>query len=452
MLLQESDAVLHDEAEEIRLMLQQTWPNREALSAELNRKSAVHEQHGWFAQVLDGPASTVWASPKTPEVVRAQEFSASRPRGRLTVGTYRVAQLRLAEAGYPPFLIRVGTSTEFIRQDVAQVTRIAAPVALCLLLLAPIGGYVLSGRATRPLQKIIRTTHHLRPSQLDDRLSIRGTGDELDQLSEKINTFLDKIADYLEHQREFTANAAHELRSPITAILSSIEIARSRERSPAEYEELLDLVHEECTGLTILINQLLLLAESEAGYLEQARRAVRLDEVAHRSVDMFAGVAEERNVRLVAKLEPDVIVAGDAGQLRQVLNNLLDNAVKFTPSGGEVAVSLHRDRTRREAVLCVRDTGIGIPQGDLRRIFDRFFQVQRARERTTSTRGSGLGLSICQAIVSAHGGAIEVASEPGHGTRIRVRISEWDAAVDEKAMTESATRDGQVGITHSGAS
>ena len=222
MLLQETDAVLRDEAEEIRLMLQQTWPDRETVFRELDRKSAVHEQHGWFAQVLDSPESTLWASPRIPVTIRARRFDAPQSAGFLTLGPYRVAKARLSEPGYPPFLIRVGTSTEFIREDVARVTRIVAPVTLCLLLLAPVGGYLLSGRATRPLQKIIRTTQGLRPSRLTDRLPIRGASDELDQLSVTINTFLDKIADYIDRHREFTSNAAHELRSPMTAILSSL--------------------------------------------------------------------------------------------------------------------------------------------------------------------------------------------------------------------------------------
>lgn len=422
MLLHETDGVLRDEAEEIRLMLEQTWPDREAVFEELNRKSAVHEQHGWFAQLLDGPASTIWASPRTPDGVRTRPFDASQPDSFRTIGLHRVAQLTPDRIGYPNFMVRVGTSTEFIRQDVAQVTRIAAPVTLALLLLAPIGGFVLSGRATRPLRKIIRTTQGLRPSRLTDRLPIRGTGDELDQLSEKINAFLDRIADYIEKQREFTANAAHELRSPMTAILSSVEIAVSKERTLREYEELLDLVHEECTRLTTLINQLLLLAESDAGYLEQMRQPVRLDEIAQRSVDMFAGVAEDRDVCLALKTEPNVLVAGDAGQLRQVLNNLLDNAIRFTPSGGQVMISLRRDSGRPEAVLSVRDTGLGIPQNDLPRIFDRFYQVERSRERTTATRGSGLGLSICEAIILAHGGKIVVDSMLGSGTTVLVRL------------------------------
>jgi heavy metal sensor kinase len=434
MLLRETDAVLRQEAEEIRLMLQQTWPDRAMVFEELNRKSAVHEQHGWFAQVLDGPGSTLWASPRIPDAIRRRRFNAPQPGSFLTLGPHRVAKVRVSEPGYPPFLIRVGTSTDFIRQDVARVTRIFAPVTLCLLLLAPIVGYVLSGRATRPLQKIIRTTEHLRPSRLTDRLPIRGTGDELDQLSRKINAFLDKIADYIRQQREFTADAAHELRSPITAILSSIEIARGRERSPAEYEELLDLVHDECTRLTMLINQLLILAESDAGALEHVRGPVPLDEMARRSVDMFAGVAEERAISLESRLEPDVIVSGDAGQLRQILNNLLDNAIKFTPPDGRVAVSVQRDRTRPEVCLTVTDTGIGIPPEAMPRLFDRFFQVDPSRHRADGQRGSGLGLPICQAIVSAHGGTIAIESSPEGGTAVEVRLPrDGERASDNQA-------------------
>lgn len=420
MLLHETDNVLRNEAREIVLVIRQSWPDLDAVFEELGRKTVVHEQHGWFVQLLDGSSKTLWKSPSAPAEVLGRPNTVPRPRDVLTVGPYRVAQMRLDRPGMPDYAVRVGTSTEFIAQDVTQVTRIAAPVGLIILLLAPLGGFALSGRATRPLKKIIATTERLRPSRMTDRLPIRGTGDELDQLSQKINTFLDQIAAHLEQHREFIANAAHELRSPLAAIQSSVEIALGKERSTEEYEDLLYSINDECAQLTTLVNQLLLLAESDAGCLELTVQPVALGPILQRSLDMFAGVAEERNVSLASQVEPGVMALGDPGRLRQVVNNLIDNAIKFTPSGGQVTVVARHDSDEGTVALSVRDTGIGIPEDALPRIFDRFFQVDKSRQRATLDRGGGLGLSICASIIAAHRGRIEVESQAGQGTTFTV--------------------------------
>lgn len=420
MLLRETDDVLREEAAEILLAIEQSYPDREALYHELKRKSVVHQERGWFVQLLDAEGTEVWASPSTPELVLQSSTGFARGARFLTVGPYRIAQRRLERRGLPEYVVRVGTSTEFINRDVDKVTRIAAPVGLAILLLAPLGGFALSGRATRPLKKIIATTERLRPSRMSDRLPIRGTGDELDQLSQKINTFLDQIAEHLAHHRDFIANAAHELRSPLAAIHSSVEIALGKARTSEEYEDLLYSITDECAHLTTLVNQLLLLAESDAGNLEMTTQPVRLDEIVRRSLDMFAGVAEERSVQLVADVQADVTVLGDGSRLRQVVNNLLDNAIKFTPSGGRVRVELHHDSREGGAALKVSDTGIGIPRDALPRVFERFYQADKSRLRATYDRGGGLGLSICQSIVSAHRGGIRIDSEEGHGTTVTV--------------------------------
>ena len=436
MLLHEVDIVLTDEAEEIALMLRQTWPDRSTILEELERKSTVHRQHGWFAQVLEQSGEVFWASESTPASLHeASPQAEGLPRIR-TIGEYRMAQAHFMETGGAPLVVRVGTSTEFINQDVAQVTRIAAPVGLALLLLAPVGGFLLSGRATRPLRKIIAATQRLRPSRMKDRLPIRDTGDELDQLSEKVNEFLDRIAEYLAHHRDFVANAAHELRSPLTAIQSSVEIALGRERSAEEYAELLESIHEECAELTTLVNQLILLAESEAGYLEPAPQPVALERIVEQSLEMFDGVAEEKGIHVERRIESGVLVDGDPGQLRQVVNNLVDNAIRFTPPNGRVSVTLRHDHKGR-ARLTVEDTGSGIPFESLERIFERFYQVDPSRQRANGARGGGLGLSICRSIVTAHRGRIWAESEPNRGSKLCVWLPSAQGASNDDGVPAS---------------
>src|SRR5262249_5153685 len=150
-------------------------------------------------------------------------------------------------------------------EDIAKVTQVMTIVALLIMLIAPLGGFWLSGRATHPLAQIIHTADRLRPRRMEERLPIRGTGDELDQLSATINRFLDLIAESLDRNREFVANAAHELRSPLAAIQSSVEVALNSDRTIDEYKDLLSDIVDECSSLGKLVNQLLLLAESDAG-------------------------------------------------------------------------------------------------------------------------------------------------------------------------------------------
>jgi heavy metal sensor kinase len=305
-------------------------------------------------------------------------------------------------------------------------------VGLVIAIIAPLGGYWLAGRATQPLAEIIQTAARLRPSDMRKRLRVRGTGDELDQLSLTINRLSDRIGNYLDRHREFIANAAHELRSPLAAIQSSVEVALGSDRSPTEYKELLDSIMTECQQLAKLVNQLLQLAENDAGQLELPNEPVRLDEALERSMDMFRAVAEDRGIRLrTAELDP-APVPGDLTRLRQVVNNLVDNAIKYTPAGGEVTVSLRRIPERMLVELCVADTGPGIAPEDLPHVFERFYRASRARTRRE--QGTGLGLSICQSIVQAHGGQIRVARTGPDGTTFVVLLP--TTPIEEPATLE----------------
>lgn len=423
-LLFETDAILNDEAKELLLAIERWHPDREQILGEMQRKADSHADRNWFIRWMsEDHRETLWASRSAPDVPLSKQAIALQGQRVWVSDTHRAVERRLERPGMPRYYVRVGAPMQFIDNDVDRLTRVLTPVGLGILLLAPLGGYFMSQRAVRPLQQIISTTARLRPSHLEERLVVRGVGDELDQLAVKINRFLDQIADHLRQQRDFLAHAAHELRSPLTAIQSSVEVTLEKQRPAEEYEELLYSIDEECHHLGTLVNQLLQLAESEATELPQLRQRVRLDDIARRAVEMFEPVADERGVQLrLGDLEPAVVL-GDRQQLRQVVTNLVDNAIKFTPPGGTVTLKLLPDRARNQVQLTVADTGIGIPPEDIPRIFERFYQVDRARTRAgIVARGNGLGLSICRAIVTAHQGTIDVQSVLGRGSTFCVTL------------------------------
>jgi heavy metal sensor kinase len=421
VLWKEADDQLLEDAREIQEAIAKHYPDDAKIHDELDRKATTHTHRGLFIQIVDEHGTVKWDSTDAPTILPS-----SLPRlaemTPTTVGKYRIVYFQLDGRLTPQDRILIGASFEPLEADVAQVTWLLLVVGSVTLLASPLGGYWLAGRATRPIAHIIDTTNRLHPSSLDERLPLRGTGDELDRLSATINGFLDRIGRYLERNREFTANAAHELRSPLAAIQSSLEVALNSDRGVEEYKDVLAEILDECGRLRMLVNQLLLLAESDAGQLVVATEPVELDVVVRKACDMFQGVAEaaELDLRLVGL--GHARVAGDAGRLRQVVNNLIDNAIKFSRAGGKVEVRLARHAADSTVRLSVRDTGSGIPAADLPHIFDRFYRGNQTRQHERPTRGTGLGLAICRSIVEAHSGRLEVTSVIDQGTTMTVTL------------------------------
>ena len=422
-LVLETDTTLDAEVQELLLAIEAFHPDRDQIVAEMERKAEGHRERGWHIRWLaEERRETIWASSKAPPQPLQLLISSSGGHNVWASAEYRSIERQLNKPGLPRYFIRVGTPIKFISEDVERLTRILAPVGFAIFLLAPLGGLIMAGRAVEPLQQIIRTTERLRPSHLNERLKVRGVGDELDQLATKINTFLDQIADHLEKNREFVANAAHELRSPLAAIQSSVEVTLEKPRTAHEYEETLFQLNDECRHLGQLVNQLLQLAQSEAGGADVRRESVPLHELIDKTVEMFGPVAEERDVMLRTDGVESLSVIANPSELRQLLTNLVDNAIKFTPANGSVRIGLKRAANSKFVSLTVADTGIGIPLDSIPRVFDRFYQVEKARQRGNEMRGNGLGLSICQSIVHAHQGTMTVESRFGEGTIFTVML------------------------------
>jgi len=419
----EADKQLMEDAQEIRLTIEQLYPDTEQIYKVLDRKTISHTHRRLYVRIFDEQHRLLWTSPNAPAIPFPEEDSLNNSRKPISHDDFRLIQMQIDKPGRPPWIIRIGSSFAPLEADVANLTRLMLVVGIVVLMLSPLGGYWLAGRATRPLAEIISTTARLRPNSLSERLAIRGTQDELDQLSITINSFLDRIAVYLIQNQEFTANAAHELRSPLAAMQTSLEVTLNADRTESEYRETLADVLAECENLRVIVNQLLLLSESDTGRLPLGIDPITYDITVEKSVQMFLGVAEAAGITLHVTQLAEANVDGDPGRLRQVTNNLLDNAIKYTQPGGEVWVELFTQNfPAPQAVLRVRDTGVGIPAEDMPHIFERFFRGDKARGREKETRGTGLGLCICQSIIHAHSGEIDVFSRQNVGTTVTVTL------------------------------
>ena len=422
-LYDDADAELRAGVKEVVLALQDLYPDLDAVIGEIRRMARSHEDRGWFVHFLTEEGTTLWKSAHCPASIADHPPSnLDRDENVVRVGPYRYVRLRIARPNQPVYHVRVGTYTTGLDDRLSSLVRALVGVGCVLLLFTPLVGWWLARRATRPVADILAIAGNLRPSRLGDRLPERGNRDELDVLAGTINRLLDQVAGHVARQEHFVADAAHELRGPIAAIQSSLEVALSKDRTPAEYQSTIEDVLDETRQLTRLTNDLLLLAESSADSPPTSCAPVDLAPLVRQTVSMFSGVAEERGVRLTADLQADACVTGDARYLRQVCSNLLDNAIRFTARDGIVRITLAVAQQAREAVLSVRDTGCGIGEHHLPRVFDRFFQEDAARDRGDATRGGGLGLAIAKAIVERHGGRIEAASRVGEGSEFTARL------------------------------
>jgi two-component system, OmpR family, heavy metal sensor histidine kinase CusS len=413
-LFREIDEILKEDVAEIGLLLRETHQEQFALvTQELARKARGHVEHEWFVELQgEGNRPLLRTSKRGDENTPVVDGSKDED--------VRVLRRSAPSNSHGVRTIIVGTRLTLLRQDLSTIDRLVVATATVIFALAPIIAYWLAGRATGVLGAITTTASRLRPDHLEERLPVRGTGDELDQLAVTVNGLLDRIAVFLEQKRDTLANAAHELRTPLAAIRSSVEVALHEPRSAKEYQELLDDILDQTSMLQTLLNQLLLLSEAEAERLKTQLECVDLDQLVGRSVNMFQGVAEMRDITLSFIAPQPCQVPGNRTHLKQVVNNLIDNALKYTPAGGRVDVTLRRDGDSAE--LRIKDTGAGIAPADQHRVFDRFFRADRSGGRQPLIEGSGLGLSICKAVVDAHRGSIRCESAKGQGSQFIVRL------------------------------
>jgi heavy metal sensor kinase len=289
-----------------------------------------------------------------------------------------------------------------------------------MLIGAGFGGWWLSRRALKPVDEITAAAEAVSVTDLAARLRVAQTNDELQRLGEAWNRMLERISASVQQMKRFTADAAHELRTPTAIIRSGAELALHRERTPGEYQSVLRTIVKESASLSELIEDLMWLARHDAGTLPKRREPVNLREVAADAADAILPVAASRGVSVSVSHggQSEAVVLGDAASLRRMVLILLDNAIKFSTDRGNVLLRIALDD---RVQLEVSDSGPGIAPELLPHVFDRFYRSDPAR----STPGAGLGLSIAKAIVEDHGGSISISTESEAGTVMRVSIPNW---------------------------
>jgi len=365
---------------------------------------------GWPADHSFDPTTVA------PPVAWTSNFRTRRvelPSGvPMLVGSVKV------DSGGGVYLIELGGSlepVEVLRDRLLLVLGLLLPV---LVVLAAGGGYLLVGRALRPVDVMSKTAEHISIQDLNERLPVPQTGDALQRLSESMNHMLGRLRDSVQASQRFLADASHELRTPLTIVKCELEEIVSSPQSTPVVADRVGSVLEEVEQLKHLVEGLLVLSRLDTGEAQREMVCFDLAELVTTTAEQMRLVAEDGGIALVFSDLQSAPVQGDRARLKQVVVNLLDNALKYTPRGG--TVTLKTLRSGRRAVLQVRDTGIGIPNSALAHIFERFYRVDNARSRDSG--GVGLGLSIVKAICSAHGAEIEVDSTPGVGSCFRIRF------------------------------
>ncbi len=318
------------------------------------------------------------------------------------------------------YLVELGTSLEPIELVEDRLLSLLGMLLPVLVACAAGGGYLLVQRALRPVEQMSRTAEQISVQNLDARLPVVPTGDALQQLSLSLNHMLGRLRESVQSSRRFLADASHELRTPLTVIKGELQEIVRDEQCPADLRERIGSTLEEVARLEHLVSGLLVLSRLDAGDAQREWVDVDLGDLASSTVEQMRLVADDRGVHLDAAGLQSLTVRGDRGRLKQVIVNLLDNAIKFTPRGG--AVSLRTEQQPGLAVLEVRDTGVGIPPEALPHVFERFFRADAARARDDAEGGAGLGLSIVRSICAAHGADIDVESAPGAGSCFRLKF------------------------------
>jgi heavy metal sensor kinase len=288
-----------------------------------------------------------------------------------------------------------------------------------VLLVASLGGYWISRRALRPVDAVTRAARSIGIENLSQRLQVPATGDELARLSETWNGMLERLEGAVKRLSQFTADASHELRTPIALIRATAELTLRRQRSAQSYREALKHILDETDRTTRLIEDLLLLARADAGLPAWPLDRLELTPLVRDVCEQGQILARERQLEIsMESLEQPVFVDANDPALRRLLLLLVDNAVKYTPAGGHITLSVALDSSG--PTVTVRDTGVGIPDTALPHVFERFYRVDESRNRDAG--GAGLGLSIAQWIAQRHHASLEAESVVGRGSAFRVRF------------------------------
>lgn len=386
--------------------------------AEINREPVFMDMDEFFFRLIntDGEeiASTDMSSWKNVVISR-------KALGKLSEGSKHVLEtLTMPDRPYkvrvvyakigPGTILQMGRSLEENDRLLDIFKNIFGIILVVLILFAPLTGWFMARRALEGIEEVTKTAMEISKGDFERRVSVTGRGDEVERLAITFNSMLDRIHSLIFGMREMTDNIAHDLRSPITRIRGLAEMTLTTGKTKDEYEFMTSNTIEECDRLLGMINTMLDITEAESGVGEFKKVAVDITDVIHNAIELFLPIAEDKGITINFSVPARHYVSGDIQQLQRMVANLLDNSLKFTPSGGTVTVEIGEDEG--EVEISFIDTGIGISEEDLPHIFKRFYRCDKSHREA----GTGLGLSLARAIARTHGGDITVKSRLGEGS------------------------------------
>jgi heavy metal sensor kinase len=335
-----------------------------------------------------------------------------------------------------PTIIRVAYSQAPLRvQFRSQLLNLLLPIPF-ILLLAASGGYFLVSRFLKPIQQMAQQAEAITSERLHERLPVDDADGELADLSRAFNSVLVRLEQSFEQLKRFTSDASHELRTPLAAIRSVGEVCLQKEASASGYRDVIGSMLEEANKLTRLVDNLLTIARADAGQIGLERSWFAALELVNGCVSLVEVLLEENGQQLSIRAAGSPLLCGDRLLLRQALLNILHNAIKYTPRGGMITLDVREEPT--DVVLEVRDTGPGIPAGQVSKVFDRFYRVEESR--SSNPGGGGLGLSIARWNVEIHGGRIMARSEPGLGAVFSIILPRVEPPSDMRRPDPNASR------------
>ncbi len=424
-----SELFLKDKVNVVRTLLRERPDDTDGLHEEVELESASRRYEQFYICLLDPSGRPRMLTPGMAEQLNLPKLTgllaahkgAVLPLTGINGKSFRVMEATVpsGEVGDPPTTIQVAVDVSQ-KQDLLRRFRFWSWITSAgMLVLFPLIGYQIARQGIRPVQEIATTARHITSSHLGERIKAEGYPAELASLALTFNTMLDGLEDSFERISRFSADIAHDLRTPVNNIRGEAEVALARARTIDEYRDALESSLEEAVRLSDLIGNLLFLARTENPLTHLRLEAVDVAELLDGVREYYDASAADAGVILTSAREGEPLIAElDRTLIQRAVGNLVSNAVAHTPEGGTVAIRLHADAAN--VLIEVSDTGTGIPAEALPRVFDRFFRVDPSRSRASG--GTGLGLSIVQGIVQLHRGTVDITSKPGVGTQVTLSM------------------------------
>ncbi len=426
-LIKEVDRFLLDETQELTAVLSRD-PNEISFLMKFEDEAMTRKYYPFFFRILDKNGRSVYVSKEfrgigykvnDRVIINATDGKETledvRPPGRRT--PFRMISTPFYREGRLTYIIQLATHLHYVRKSLSVFKSNILAAFPILLMLGSIGGWLLARKSLSPIGYIASKAQSITSQNLSERLTPRGTEDEMDDLIRTINEMISRLENSFQRMAEFTADASHELKTPLCVLRGEAEVLLSKERTGEDYQEAFAHFIEQFDRLNQMVDNLILLSKSDSSRAELKMAPLRLDLLIKNIGDLFQVLAEQKNISFVMDPFQEVWVMGDKIRLQQLFTNLIDNAIKFTSEG---TVRITMEKSEEVAFVKIGDTGIGIPDEEQERIFKRFYRIDKSRSRGTG--GAGLGLSISEWIAHAHRGKIEVKSEVNQGSTFTVSL------------------------------